>query len=232
MTAGDIPFATNLLEQAVGTLSNRELVNALSLLAECYSSIGQYKKAADTFDRVASLVPGTKIAQNSRYEVGKLAMDHIGDFGRARTAFTAYIASPLGGQLKESSYMSLCKIYEKEGAHRNALQCFNDFLRMFPSSYRSPFARLWRGVLYQDVEQRWKAAEQDLLTFVRQKPRHPRCEEARYRIALGRYHMGNKKGALKMIKEYKQEHPGGQYQIRVNRLQQALRNSNLVKRSN
>ncbi len=222
MTAGDIPFAIGLLERATVASTGDRLVNGLSLLAECYSSVGRFKAAADTFDRVSGLVMGTKIAQNSHYEVGRLSMDRLGDFGRARAAFTAYLASPLEGDLKEAAYFSLCELDGREGSHREALHCFNNFLRTFPGGYHEPNARLWRGALYQDVLKRWADAERDLMAFIQAKPRHPRAEEARYRVALGRYHADDKRGSLRMIKEYLSEHPDGQYRVRALRLKRAI----------
>jgi TolA-binding protein len=222
MVAGDIPFAVSLLERAVRELDGERLVTASSMLAECYSATGEYRKAADAFDRVASLVPGSKVAQNSRYEVGRLAMERLGDFGRARAAFTAYVASPLGGELKEAAYFSLCEINGREGAHKDALYCFNNFLRTFPGGFYAPNARLWRGALYQDVLRRFGDAELDLLAFIQAKPRHPRVDEARYRVALGRYQLGDQRGALRMIEEYQRETPGGQYALRIERLRRAI----------
>jgi len=222
MVAGDIPFAVTLLERAVRELDGERRVTASSMLAECYSAAGEYVKAADAFDRVASLVPGTKVAQNSRYEVGRLAMERLGDFGRARAAFTAYVASPLSGELKEAAYYSLCEIDGREGAHKNALYYFNNFLRTFPGGFYEPNARLWRGALYQDVLRRFADAERDLLAFIQAKPRHPRVDEARYRVALGRYQLGDRRGALRMIEEYQRETPGGQYALRIERLRRAI----------
>ncbi|MBN2341957.1 MAG: tetratricopeptide repeat protein [Deltaproteobacteria bacterium] len=222
MSAGDLPYAAHLLEETTRRVSGEQLITALSLLAECYAAMGNYKQAADTFDRVASLVPGTAIAQNSKYEEGRLAMDYIGDYDRARAAFTAYVAEPAVGQLQEDAYFSLCELYGREGVRKNALQCFNEFLRMFPDGHRNSYAHLWRGVLHQEVDQDWRLAERDLLTFIHAKPRHPRCEEARYRIALGRYNIGDFQGAMMMFQEYQEEHPGGQYSIRVERLKQSL----------
>lgn len=222
MVAGDVPFAVSLLERAVRELGGERLVTASSMLADCYSATGEYRKAADAYDRVASLVPGSKVAQNSRYEVGRLAMDRLGDFGRARAAFTAYVASPLGGELKEAAYYSLCEIDGREGAHKDALHCFNNFLRTFPGGFHEPNARLWRGALYQDVLRRFADAERDLLAFIQAKPRHPRVDEARYRVALGRYQVGDRRGALRMIEEYQRETPGGQYALRVERLRRAI----------
>jgi TolA-binding protein len=222
MIAGDMPFAIQLLERAVQELKGDRLVTASSMLAECYSADGQYKKAADAFDRVAALVPDTKVAQNSRYEIGRLSMERLGEYGRARAAFTAYVASPLGGELKEAAYYSLCEIDGREGAHRDALYCFNSFLRAFPEGFYAPNARLWRGALYQDVLRRFADAELDLLAFIQAKPQHPRVDEARYRVALGRYQSGDLKGALRMIDEYRRENPGGQYALRVERLRRAI----------
>lgn len=222
MTAGDIPFAVDLLERLAEKTSGDRLVSALSLLAECYSSMGRYGEAAETYDRVASLVPGTKVAQNARYEIGRLAMDRLGDYGRARAAFTAYLASAKDGELKESAYYSLCKVNGRDGAHQEALHCFNEFLRTYPGGYYEPNARLWRGALYQDVLKRWADAERDLLAFIAAKPRHPRCEEARYRIAIGRYQVGDLRGTLRAIDEHLREHPGGQYTVRAKRLRGAI----------
>ena len=222
MSAGDMPYAARLLEETARRVEGQQLTTALSLLAECYTAMGDYKKAADTFDRVASSAPGTAIAQNSKYEIGRLAMDYIGDYDRARAAFTSYVASPVVGQLQEDAYFSLCELYGREGVRNNALQCFNDFLGMFPDGHRSAYAHLWRGVLHQEVDQQWRLAERDLLNFIAAKPRHPRCEEARYRIALGRYNLGDYGGAMNMFREYQEEHPGGQYFIRVERLKNAL----------
>jgi len=222
MTAGDIPFAIELLERLAAESSGDKLVSALSLLAECYSSMGRFADAADAFDRVASLVPGTKIAQNSRYEVGRLSMERLGDFARARAAYTAYVASPLSGELREAAYFSLCRLDGREGAHQEALHCFNEFLRTFPGGFYEPDARLWRGALYQDVLKRWADAERDLTSFLKAKPRHPRCEEARYRIALGRYQVGDLRGSLRMIDEHVKEHPAGQYTVRAKRLRRAI----------
>lgn len=222
MTSGDLPYAARLLEETARRVEGDQLVTALSLLAECYAAMTNYRQAADIFDRVAALVPGTAIGQNSKYEVGRLSMDYIGDYDRARVAFTSYVASPGGGQLQEDAYFSLCELYGREGVRKNALQCFNDFLRMFSAGHRSPFAHLWRGVLHQELDQRWTMAEQDLMAFIEARPRHPRCEEARYRIALGRYNLGNYQGAMQMFHEYLDEHPGGQYSIRVERLKQTL----------
>ncbi|MBN2718762.1 MAG: tetratricopeptide repeat protein [Deltaproteobacteria bacterium] len=222
MSAGDMPYAARLLEETVRRVDGSQLTTALSLLAECYGAMGDYQKAADTFERVAASAPGTPIAQNSKYEIGRLAMDYIGDYDRARAAFTSYVASPVVGQLQEDAYFSLCELYGREGVRNNALQCFNDFLRMFPDGHRSAYAHLWRGVLHQEVDQQWRLAERDLLTFISAKPRHPRCEEARYRIALGRYNLRDYPGAMKMFREYQEEHPGGQYFIRVDRLKSAI----------
>lgn len=222
MSSGDLPYAAQLLEETARRVDGEQLISALSLLAECYAAMGNYLQAADIFDRVASLVPGTAIAQNSKYEVGRLSMDYIGDYDRARAAFTAYVAAPAAGQLQEDAYFSLCELYGREGIRKNALRCFSDFLRMFPSGHRNAYAHLWRGVLHQEVDQQWRFAERDLITFIHTKPRHPRCEEARYRIALGRYNVRDYKGAMQMFQEYLDEHPGGQYAIRVERLKQTL----------
>lgn len=222
MTAGDMPYAARLLEETARRVSGEQQTTALSLLAECYAAMGEYGRAADTFDLVASSAPGTAIAQNSKYEVGRLAMDYIGDYDRARAAFTSYVASPVVGQLQEDAYFSLCELYGREGVRKNALQCFNDFLRMFPDGHRQAYAHLWRGVLHQEVDQQWKLAERDLMNFIDARPRHPRCEEARYRIALGRYNLGDYNGAMRMFQEYQEEHPGGQYSIRVERMKETI----------
>jgi len=222
ITAGDIPYAIGLLERALEDADGERLVTGLSMVAECYSAVGRYGDAARAFDRVTVLVPGSEIAQNSRYEVGRLSMDRLGDFGRARAAFTAYVASPLGGALKEEAYYSLCELDAREGAHRDALHCFNEFLRSYPGGHHAPNARLWRGALFQDVERRWADAERDLLAFIGAKPKHPRAEEARYRVALGRYQTGDRRGALRAIEEYLRMHPDGQFSVRAQRLRQAI----------
>jgi TolA-binding protein len=149
-------------------------------------------------------------------------MDQLGDLSRARAAFTAYVASPSGGGLREEAYFSLCELDGREGAHRDALHCFNQFLRAFPGGHLGPDARLWRGALYQDLERRWADAERDLLTFVRARPRHPRVDEARYRVAIGRYQVGDRRGALRVINEYLTAHPQGRYRLRVERLRRAV----------
>ncbi len=221
MTAGDLPYAIGLLERAIEESSGDDLVGGLSLLADCYSAAGRYAEAARTFHRVAGLVPGTETAQNSRYEVGRLAADRLGDPARARAAFTSYLASPVGGALREDAWFSLCKLDGREAKHREALHCFNEFLRAFPGGHHEAEARLWRGALTQDVEKRWAAAELDLTWFIAARPRHPRAEEARYRVALGRFQGGDRRGALQMISEYLREHPDGQYKVRIERLRRA-----------
>ncbi|MBW2275989.1 MAG: FecR domain-containing protein [Deltaproteobacteria bacterium] len=222
ITAGDIPYAAGLLERAIEGAEGERLVTGLAMLAECYAAVGRYREAANAFDRVAALVPATAVAQNSRYEVARLSMDRLGDFGRARAAFTAYVASPLGGALKEEAYYSLCELDAREGAHRDALLCFNEFLRSYPGGRSAPNARLWRGALFQDVERRWAEAERDLKAFIEAKPRHPRAEEARYRVALGRYQTGDRRGSLRAIEEYLGKHPSGQFSVRAQRLRQAI----------
>ncbi|MDJ0763997.1 MAG: FecR domain-containing protein [Myxococcota bacterium] len=222
MAAGDIPYAIGLLERALETLNGRRLVNGLSLLAECYAASGQYAKAASTFDRIVEKVPGSTIAQNARYEVGRLSMDQLGDLSRARAAFTAYVASPRGGALREEAYYSLCELDGRESAHRDALHCFNQFLRTFPGGIYEPEARLWRGALHQDMSKSWGDAERDLLAFIQAKPRHPRVDEARYRVVLGRYQSNDRRGAMRMIDEYLRKHPAGQYRVRVQRLKRAV----------
>jgi tetratricopeptide (TPR) repeat protein len=221
MAAGDLPYAIGLLERAVEESAGESLVGGLSLLADCYSAVGSYARAARTFNRVAGLVPGTETAQNSRYEVGRLAADRLGDHARARAAFTSYLASPVGGALREDAWFSLCKLDGREAKHREALHCYNEFLRAFPGGHHEAEARLWRGALTQDIEKQWVAAERDLIWFIEARPRHPRTEEARYRVALGRFQGGDRRGALKMISEYLREHPDGQYRVRIERLRRA-----------
>jgi TolA-binding protein len=60
------------------------------------------------------------------------------------------------------------------------------------------------------------------LSFIQAKPRHPRAEEARYRVALGRYQTGDRRGALRALEEYLRKHPKGQYSVRAQRLRQAI----------
>ncbi|MBN2803020.1 MAG: FecR domain-containing protein [Deltaproteobacteria bacterium] len=225
MKAGDLSFAANLLEKVSPKLKGGDLVTATSLLAECYSALGLYKEAASKLNTLSTLVPGTPIAMNAKYEEAKISMDHLGDYNRARNSFLSYIANPSGGQFQEDAYFSLCEIYGREGYRKNAISCFNEYLTSFPNGHRSAYGRLWRGVLYQETSQDWKKAEEDLISFINAKPQHPRCEEARYRIALGRYHTKNYGGAMRMIKEYEKEHPQGQYHIRIERLKQAITNS-------
>jgi len=222
MMAGDVPYARGLLERAASEAAGDDLIHGLSLLAECCAAMGDWAAAVAAYERVESLAPGTDVAQNSRYEIGRLAMDRLGDFSRARAAFTAYVASPLGGALEEEAYYSLCEIDGREGKHRSALHCFDEFLRVHAGGRHEPEARLWRGALYQDVERRWTDAERDLGAFVSAKPRHPRVEEARYRIALGRYQVGDKRGAMGMLDEYLREHPDGRYHLRAVRLRRAI----------
>jgi TolA-binding protein len=76
--------------------------------------------------------------------------------------------------------------------------------------------------LYQDVEGRFADAERDLLSFIKARPRHPRTDEARYRVALGRYQGGDKRGAMRMIREYLRHHPNGKYRLRAERLRLAI----------
>jgi TolA-binding protein len=222
MTAGDIPHAISLLEQANKTVDGKKLVTGLALLAECYVAVGIYGKAADTWDSIVEEMPNSVVAQNARYEIGRLAMDQLGDYSRAKGAFTAYVASRIGGGLKEDAYYSLCELDGRRGEHRNALHCFNQFLRSFSGGRYEPSARLWRGALYQDVEGRFAEAESDLLSFIQSRPRHPRTDEARYRVALGRYQVGNKRGAMGMIREYLRHHPNGKYRLRAERLRLAI----------
>jgi TolA-binding protein len=222
MTAGDIPYAIGLLERAIENASDEKKTNGIAMLAECYSAVGYYSKAADTFELIVAAAPNSATAQNARYEVGRLSMDQLGDLARARASFTAYLASPAGGGLKEEAYYSLCELNGREGAHREALHCFNEFLRAFPGGHHDPDARLWRGALYQDVKNRWADAERDLLSFIRARPRHPRTDEARYRVAIGRYQAHDKRGSNRMIVEYLREHPNGQYRLRVERLRRAI----------
>ncbi|MCP4676524.1 MAG: tetratricopeptide repeat protein [Deltaproteobacteria bacterium] len=226
MTAGDIPYAIGLLERAIKGVSGARLVSALSLLAECYSAAGMYSKAASTFDRIVEKSPHSAKAQNARYEVGRLSMDQLGDLARARASFTAYVASPLGGGLKEEAYYSLCELESREGAHRDAMHCFNEFLRAFPGGHHNPDARLRRGAFYQDIDKNWVAAERDLLAFVRARPRHPRTDEARYRVIIGRYQVNDRRGALRMVTEYLRRHPRGQYRLRVERLRRVILDPN------
>ncbi len=218
MTAGNIPNAIALLEQANKTVHGKQLVTGLALLAECYAAIGVYGKAADTWDRVVEEMPSSAVAQNARYEIGRLSMDQLGDYSRAKGAFTAYVASRISGGLKEDAHYSLCELDGLRGEHRNALQCFNQFLQTFSKGRYEPSARLWRGALYQDVEGRFAEAEGDLLAFIQSRPRHPRTDEARYRVALGRYQVGDKRGAMGMIREYLRHHPKGKYRLRAERL--------------
>ncbi|MFO8072894.1 MAG: FecR domain-containing protein [Polyangia bacterium] len=223
ITAGDIPYAINLLRRNLQHAEeNQRRVALFSLLAECYAAAGRYGEAADAFDRVAAAAPGTEMALNSRYEVGRLSMDRMGDFSRARAAFTSYLAAPTRGALREEAYYSLCEIDGREGSHRDALHCFNEFLRAFPGGHHEADARLWRGALLQDVEKKWGEAERDLIAFVRAKPRHPRAEEARYRVALGRFQAGDRRGSLRMVDQYLEQHPEGRYHLRVERLRRAI----------
>ena len=222
MTSGDIPYAIALLKRANRSVTGGKLVTGLALMAECYSAVGAYDKAADALDRIVDEMPSSGVAQNARYEIGRLAMDQLGDYSRAKGAFTAYVASRVGGGLKEDAYYSLCELDGRLGEHRNALHCFNQFLRSFPGGRYEPSARLWRGALYQDVEGRFALAEDDLLAFVQARPSHPRTDEARYRIALGRYQNGDKQGAMGMIREYLAHHPNGKYRLRVERLRLAI----------
>ena len=97
MTAGDIPYAIALLKRVNETATGSKLVAGLALLAECYSAVGVYDKAADALDRIVEEMPGSVVAQNARYEIGRLAMDQLGDYSRAKGAFTAYVASRAGG---------------------------------------------------------------------------------------------------------------------------------------
>jgi tetratricopeptide (TPR) repeat protein len=223
ITAGDIPFAIDLLERDLqGAEENERRLALLSLLAECYAAVGRYGEAADAFDRVAAAAPGTEMALNSRYEVGRLSMDRMGDFARARAAFTSYLAASTRGALREEAYYSLCEIDGREGSHRDALHCFNEFLRAFSGGHHQADARLWRGALLQDVEKKWGEAERDLMSFVRAKPRHPRAEEARYRVALGRFQAGDRRGSLRMVDQYLERHSEGRYRLRVERLRRAI----------
>jgi tetratricopeptide (TPR) repeat protein len=222
MTAGDIPFAIGLLEKVVEESSGDQFVSGLALLAECYAAVGEYGKAADAYDRIVAMNPDSAIAQNARYEVGRLAMDRLVDLPRARAAFTAYVASPRGGALKEEAYYSLCELDSRAGAHYSAAHCFNEFLHSFPDGHRAPDAMLQRGAFYQELENRWPDAERDLLAFIKAKPLHPRTEEARYRVVLGRYQMHDERGALRMIDEYLRKHPNGQYKLRVTRIKQSI----------
>ncbi len=226
MTAGDIPYAIGLLERAIKGVSGKQLVSALSLLAECYSAAGMYSKAASAFDQIVEKRPNSAKAQNARYEVGRLSMDQLGDLARARASFTAYVASSLGGGLKEEAYYSLCELDGREGAHRDAMHCFNEFLRAFPGGHHSPDARLRRGAFYQDIDKNWVSAERDLLAFIRARPRHPRTDEARYRVIIGRYQVNDRRGALRMMTDYLRRHPKGQYRLRVERLKRVILDPN------
>jgi hypothetical protein len=149
-------------------------------------------------------------------------MDQLGDLPRARAAFTAYVASPLGGALKEEAFYSLCQLDGREGAHRNAFYCFNEFLRTFPGGHHEPDARLWRGALYQDLDRRFAEAERDLLFFLKKRPHHPRTDEALYRLIVGRYSVGDYRGSMRKITEYLNNHPKGRFRVRVERLKRAI----------
>lgn len=222
MKEGDISGAIVLLEREVKRASGESLVTGLTLLAQCYLAAGKHEIAADTYDRVAAISPNSAAGQNARFEVGRVSLEKLGNLSRARASFSAYMSSPQGGSLKEEAHYSLCRIDGKEGKHKNALNCFSAFLREYPSGHNGPEARLWRGALYQDIERRWVDAEQDLKSFIQSRPRHPRVDEARYRMAIGRYQQGDKQGALSLINEYMEKHPNGRYRLRVERLKQAV----------
>jgi TolA-binding protein len=228
VTGGDLTGAIALLEQASEAAEGKELVTGLALLAECYKTMGRYAKAADTFEKIVAETPESRAAHNAQYEIGNLAMDQLGDFGKARAAFIAYVASHWDSGLKEDAYYSLCELDGRQGEHHHALHCFNRFLKSFPRSRHEPLVRLWRGALYQDLERRWTDAEKDLLFFISKRPGHPRADEARYRLALGRYQVGDKRGAMRAINDYLRQHPKGKYRLRVKRLKQTIIDPNPV----
>lgn len=222
MAAGDVRYAVRLLEKATEESEGDERVGGLSLLAECYTAVGEYRSAAKTFEEIIEMVPNSTAAQNARYEVARLAMDRLGDFSKARAFFRSYLSSPLGGALREEAHYSLCEINARQGAHRQALSCFDDFLKSFPNAHHEPEGRLWRGALYQDVEGNWAAAERDLRAFIDARPKHPRIEEALYRLAIGRFRLGDNKGSSKIISEYLSTYPRGRYRLRIEKLHSAI----------
>ncbi|MCU0664467.1 MAG: tetratricopeptide repeat protein [Myxococcota bacterium] len=226
VAAGDLKYAIGLLERAVNEVSGEKRMSSLMLLAECRAAVGDYVEAANTYQKIVELSSGAGEGQNARYEVGRLAMDKLGDMARARAAFTAYLASSRPGPLREDAYYSLCEVSSKEGNHSEALHCFNEFLRAFPGGHREADARLWRGALYQqDSQRKWADAERDLHAFIRTKPNHPRAEEARYRLVIGRYKLGDERGALRMIDEYNLYYPTGMYKARLAKVRSALTSS-------
>lgn len=226
VAAGDLRYAIGLLERAVDDASGEKLIFGLVLLAECHAALGDYLEAAAIYERIVDLASNNAEGQNARYEVGRLAMDKLGDLPRARAAFTAYVASTKPGPLREDAYYSLCEVAGKEGNHNEALRCFNEFLRSFPGGHREADARLWRGALYQqDSQCKWADAERDLQAFIRAKPNHPRTEEARYRLVIGRFKLGDERGAMRMIEEYELNHPKGSFKTRLDRIRAAIVNS-------
>jgi tetratricopeptide (TPR) repeat protein/ferric-dicitrate binding protein FerR (iron transport regulator) len=226
IAAGNLRTAIGYLERVVEEATGDKSMSALALLAECQAALGDYVNAASTYEKIVDLSSGSMLGQNARYEVGRLAMDKLGDLARARAAFTGYLASSQPGPLREDAYYSLCEVTGKGGGHSEALHCFNEFLRSFPGGHREADARLWRGALYQqDSQRKWADAERDLQAFIRAKPNHPRTEEARYRLVIGRYKLGDERGALRMIEEYNANHREGVFKVRLEKVRTAIMSS-------
>jgi outer membrane protein assembly factor BamD (BamD/ComL family) len=101
----------------------------------------------DFFERIHRNAPYGTLAEQALYDKGLLALD-IGKTEHAIDAFERIIHNYPASKLTPDSYLALASAYEStiighewdQGATRNALNCYTDFISLFPAHTRAPEA--------------------------------------------------------------------------------------------
>jgi tetratricopeptide (TPR) repeat protein len=89
-------------------------VEALTLIAESYTSQGDVPRAAAAYRRADELSPGDSSGHNARFALARLLERHARDEQAAADAYRRYLERAPRGALAAQARQGLCRLGERE----------------------------------------------------------------------------------------------------------------------
>jgi TolA-binding protein len=113
----------------------------LLLLGDAARLSGNSGPALRAYQKVRSRAPGTTVAANAAFAMGRVYFDQLDAFSEAARWFASYSSEQPGGPLAREALGRRMEALSRAGARSDAARAAEQYLRQYPDGPHAPLAR-------------------------------------------------------------------------------------------
>ena len=198
--------SSSAFDKAYGLLADpAEKMQALVKAADALFANKQYSLANDKYRQATTEYPGDALALQARFQSAE-CLARLGETARAEKEFRDIVLVDLKNPLAEQSGLRVATLKEQQGKWEQAVDIYNQAIRLFRHGVLRPQAFHGRGMILYRLG-RFKDALADFEEVVTRFPASDVAEQDFYMRGWCLYLLGENRKALEVCQQFIEKYP-------------------------